>query len=173
MDHVHPVLERDPNDIVLRQISGYGGQPFPHLISLVGLLPVSRHLVLDRVDGDGLHGQFVCGAEDPNGDLSTVGDEDLFERASVARLLLTEGLDAAKRRKSALQLSLKSTLVSERGYHDSNVRMGSGSAGPSGSRTRGTGSRTGRSRSHGGDDAVSLLIQFKRQQFKECVPPRM
>jgi hypothetical protein len=96
MNHIDPMFEGDPNDILLRQISPNRRQPFPHLISLIGLLPMGSHLVLDRIDGDGLHGQFVGRSEDSDGDLSTVGDEDFFERAGVAGLFLSKGLDAAE-----------------------------------------------------------------------------
>jgi hypothetical protein len=94
VDHIDSVLQSDPDDIILSQISCHGSESLSNLISLISLLPVSTHLILDRVDGYGLHGQFVCGSEDSDGDLSSVRDQDLFKGSSMSCLFLSQRLDA-------------------------------------------------------------------------------
>lgn len=37
MDHVDPVLESDPDDVVLGEVGGHGGQALTDLISFIGL----------------------------------------------------------------------------------------------------------------------------------------
>lgn len=143
MNHIHPMLQRNPHNIILTQIRRHGRQPLPHLISLIRLLPMRGHLVLDRVDGDRLHGQFVGGSEDTDGDFTAVGDEEFFEGAGVAGLFLAEGLDAEGRVRSA-------SGKGKGGLGD--VRMNSGSAGSSsGTATWRTRRDTRRSRRHGLD----------------------
>ena len=50
------------------------------LIALVGLEAVQRIFVFFRPDGDRLQAEFVGGAENADGDLGTVGDEDFGDR---------------------------------------------------------------------------------------------
>ena len=50
-------------------------------VGLVGLEAVQGEAVLVRVDGDGADAEFVGRAEDADGDLAAVGDEQLLEWA--------------------------------------------------------------------------------------------
>lgn len=93
MNHVNAVLERDSDDIILSEISSYGRQSLSDLISLIGLLSMSGHLVFNGVDCYGLHSKLVGGSEDTNGDFTSVGDEDLLEGSSMASLFLSQSLD--------------------------------------------------------------------------------
>jgi hypothetical protein len=53
VNHVDAMLQRDPDDILLAQVSADGSESFTDLIGLVGLLSMSAESVLVRVDGDG------------------------------------------------------------------------------------------------------------------------
>ncbi|KMU86024.1 hypothetical protein CIHG_03555 [Coccidioides immitis H538.4] len=81
VDEVDAVLDGDADDLVAGEIGADGGElapPADH-VGLVRLLAVHAEAVLVGVDGDGLEGQLVGGAEDADGDLAAVGDEDLVE----------------------------------------------------------------------------------------------
>jgi hypothetical protein len=86
VNHVNTMLEGNPDDVVLSEISGDGRHAFADLVSLIGLyrtyerlirrgelggrdlLPVCGHAILHREDGNGVHGQFVSGTEDSDRD---------------------------------------------------------------------------------------------------------
>lgn len=78
MDHVDIVLQGDPDDIILSEISSYRSHSFSNEITLVTLVSMSVHPILVRVDGNGGHGQFVGSSENSDSDFTTVGNEDLF-----------------------------------------------------------------------------------------------
>ena len=60
---------------------------------LVGEAHVQRVLVGLGIDGDGLDAELAAGTDDPQGDLSAVGDEDFLEHASGG----LDGEQAARR----------------------------------------------------------------------------
>ena len=85
MNHIYIVLESDPYDIVLSEISGDRCHPFTDLISFIGLkrmgsetrniikeqvhlLSMSGHPVLIRIDCNGVHGKFVGSSKDTDSD---------------------------------------------------------------------------------------------------------
>lgn len=55
---------------------------------------VCELLGIRRVDGHGRHGKLVGSTEDTDGNLSSVSHKELFERARVAGLSLSEASDA-------------------------------------------------------------------------------
>ncbi len=85
MDGVGAGLLRHPDDLGDRQIGGDRpqhlavGQP-TDLVGLVRLEPVEGELVLLGEDRHGGAAELVGGAEDADGDLRAVGDEDLGDR---------------------------------------------------------------------------------------------
>ena len=52
------------------------------LMRFVGAADMQRGRVVGRVDGDGADAQLAGGADDANGDLAAVGDEQAFDRAA-------------------------------------------------------------------------------------------
>ena len=81
VNEVHTVLEGNLDDFITGQISTDGGvlATTADHVGLVRLLTVHRETVLMGEDGNCLEGEFMCSTEDPNGDFTTVGYEDLLE----------------------------------------------------------------------------------------------
>ncbi len=79
MDGVAARLARHPDHLGDRQIGRDRPQPGADTIGLVGLEPVQRELVLLGIDRDRALAELVGGAQDADGDLAAVGDQDLFE----------------------------------------------------------------------------------------------
>ncbi len=96
VDHIYSMFQSDPNNIILSQIRPNRSQPLPNQITLITLVSMSSHSVLEGVDGDGGHGEFVCGTEDTDGDFTSVGDEDFLEWTCMAGLFAAESLDASE-----------------------------------------------------------------------------
>ena len=82
MDRVGAGFAGDADDLGDRVDDRPRSRPRPpaDLIGLVGLEAVEGELVLLGEDGDRLDAEFGRGAEDADGDLGTVGDEDLADR---------------------------------------------------------------------------------------------
>lgn len=108
------MLEGDLDDLVGGKVCGNGGvlATLADDIGLVGFLAVHAEAVLVAVDCDGLEGQLVGGAEDANGDLAAVGDEQLLElhngaigaQALVYRVGVAMGLAVLMRRAKVVLL---------------------------------------------------------------------
>lgn len=94
MDHVDAVFKCDSDDVVLSEVGGHWGHSFANQVGLVGFVSMSVHPVLVGVDGDGRHGELVGGTEDSDGDFTSIGDEDFFQRARGSSLLLPQPGDA-------------------------------------------------------------------------------
>ncbi len=78
MDGFGPAAEGDFEDLVDVQI-GFAGGRGAEEIGFVGVSNVERGAVDVGVNGDGGDAEFAAGADDADGDLSAVGDEDLAE----------------------------------------------------------------------------------------------
>lgn len=74
------MLQSNLNNLVSGKIRTHGRilASLPNHIRLVGLLPVHGQAVLVAEDCHGLERQLVCGTEDTDGDLASVGDEQLL-----------------------------------------------------------------------------------------------
>ncbi len=89
VDGVHARIVGDLEDARHVQIGAHGFVAFAHHIALVRLEAVEGEAVLVRIDRHSLDAQFARRAEDANGDLTPVGDEQLVERPQTGlRLLL-------------------------------------------------------------------------------------
>ena len=80
MDGVGAGLDRDADHIVDVEVGGDRPLALADLVGLVGLEAMEGELVLLGEDGDGADAQLVRRAEDANGDLGTVGNQDLLDR---------------------------------------------------------------------------------------------
>ena len=94
MNHIHVVLQRYPDNIVLSEIGGDRCHALAHEVRLVRLVPMVPHSVFVRVDGDGGHGELMDSTEHSNGDFTSVSDEHLLQRSRVARLSSSKAGDA-------------------------------------------------------------------------------
>jgi len=83
VDGVGAALHRNPHDLIDVEIGAHGVAPFTDLVGLVRLESVDRSAVLPGEDGDGARTEFDGGAESTDGDLATVGDQDLGEHAHL------------------------------------------------------------------------------------------
>lgn len=81
VNHVDAMLQSNLDDFVAGEVSSDRRilSSLSDNISLVGLLSVHAETVLVAEDGHSLKGQLVGGTEDPDWDLSTVGDENLLQ----------------------------------------------------------------------------------------------
>ena len=70
------------DDLVDVEVRPHRVPVLPDLVGLVGLEPVLRVPILVREDRDGRDAQLGGGAERADGDLATVGDQDLGEHAA-------------------------------------------------------------------------------------------
>jgi hypothetical protein len=86
MDHVNSMLKCYSHDVLLAEIRSNGGQPLSNEVRLIRLVSVRTHSVFIRVDGDSRHSQFVRGSEDTDGNLTTIGYQDLLEWARMTCL---------------------------------------------------------------------------------------
>lgn len=73
------------HDLLDGEIRPHGVPRFADLVGLVGLEPVQRVAVLVGEDGDGPRAHFVAGAERPDRDLASVGDQYLAEHSRSLR----------------------------------------------------------------------------------------
>ena len=78
MDRVDTRLGSDLEDLLRHQVRLVGGCG-PDQVRLVGEADVGRVAIGLGVDGDGAHAQFLAGADDPQRDLTSVGDQDGVE----------------------------------------------------------------------------------------------
>jgi hypothetical protein len=88
VNHIDAMLKCNPDNVILGEISADGGQALANLISFIGLetssssekirrghcnryapnlLTVRREPVFVRIDRNGVHSEFMCGSEDPDG----------------------------------------------------------------------------------------------------------
>ncbi len=81
VDGIGARLPGDPDDLGDVEVGPHGMPRLPDLVRLVGLEPVHRVAILVREYGDRRRTQLVGGAEGTDGDLTTVGYEDLLEHA--------------------------------------------------------------------------------------------
>ena len=77
VDRVDVGLAGHPHDLLGVEVGTDRVALLADLVGLVGLEPVLAVAVLVREDGDRLRAQLGGGPEGPDGDLTTVGDEDL------------------------------------------------------------------------------------------------
>lgn len=106
------MFKGNPDNIVLGQIGSNRGHTLANKVRLVGFVSVRAHSVFMRVDGHGRHGKLVGSTEDTDGNLSSVSHKELFERARVAGLSLSEASDAvAKGSRLATKWITELTLV--------------------------------------------------------------
>ena len=75
MNEVHALLFRQRDDAGDVEIGADGTFAFADDIRLVRLEAVNGEPVFLRIDGDGAQAEFSRRAEDANGDLAAVGDE--------------------------------------------------------------------------------------------------
>jgi len=71
----------DADDVVDGQIGLHRPQPLADEPGFIGLEAVQGELVLARIDGDAGDAQLAGGADDADGDLAAVGDEQLADAA--------------------------------------------------------------------------------------------
>ena len=82
VDRVGPRLHRDLDDRLRVQVGAHGVPALADLVGLVGLHPVLGPAVLVGEDGHRARADLGRGAVGPDGDLATVGDQDLVEHGS-------------------------------------------------------------------------------------------
>ena len=76
MDGIDPGRPGDTNDVGDVEIGGNRFLAFSDQIAFVSLEAVKREAVFGGVDRHGPDAHFRCGAEDADGYLAAVGDED-------------------------------------------------------------------------------------------------
>jgi hypothetical protein len=79
MDRVGAALAGDADDVGEVEIGRDRSLARAHLIGLVGLEAVEAELVLLGENRHGALAELIGGAQDPDGDLAPVGDEDFLE----------------------------------------------------------------------------------------------
>ena len=79
VDRVGAALDGDPHDVLVVEVGPDRVSLLADLVGLVGLESVLGVAVLVREDGDRLGAELGGGAERADGDLTSVGDEDLAE----------------------------------------------------------------------------------------------
>ena len=84
VDGVGARLLRDADDLRDIEVRTNGMPRLADLVRLVGLQPVQRVPVLERVDRDRLRADLDGGTERANGDLTAIGNQDLREHASLS-----------------------------------------------------------------------------------------
>ena len=89
MDRIRAAFFGHADDLGNRQIGLNGAKALTDAIGLIRLKSVQRQLILFGVNGDGAFSHLVCGAHDADGDLASVGDQDLFEVCHVGPFRLT------------------------------------------------------------------------------------
>ena len=83
IDRVRAGELRDADDLVDVQVRSDRMPALADQVRLVGLLPMQRVAVLPGVDRDGPGSELEGRAERPDGDLPTVGDQDLVEHRTA------------------------------------------------------------------------------------------
>ena len=79
VDRVGAALDGHPHDVLVVEVGPDRVALLADLVGLVGLEPVLGPAVLVREDGDRPRAELGGRPERPDGDLATVGDEDLGE----------------------------------------------------------------------------------------------
>ena len=103
MDRLDPVGEGRLDDRLDPEVA-LGRRRWTDADGDVGLLDVQGAGIGVAVDGDRFHAHLVAGADDPDGDLAAVGDQDSTER----------GRRRGHRRAASLRKDIGSRLASER-----------------------------------------------------------
>lgn len=93
------MLKSDPDDIVLGQVGSNRGHTLTNKVRLVRFVSVSAHSVFVGIDGHGRHGKLVGSTEDTDGNLPSISHKELFERARMAGLFLSEASDTVENRR--------------------------------------------------------------------------
>lgn len=76
MDRITAGLTGDPDHFTDGKVRLDWTQPFTYAVTFVCLETMKGKLVFVGIDGDGSQAQFVGGSENPNGDFTSVGDEN-------------------------------------------------------------------------------------------------
>ena len=83
MDRVDADCLREPHDAGDVEVRADRLARLADVVRLVGLEAVQGEAVFVRVDRDGADAELVGRAEDADGDLAAVGDEQLLKRAGL------------------------------------------------------------------------------------------
>jgi hypothetical protein len=80
MEELLTMLNSDSHDLILRKIRLYRPElaSLANDISLISLLPVHAQAILMTVNSDSVQGQLVSSTEDSDGDLATIGNQNLL-----------------------------------------------------------------------------------------------
>ena len=75
---------------------GFGGRVARQRVGFVGRTRPERTRVRIRVHGHSAHAQFMAGANDPQGNLPAVGDQDLLKRGTGHGEIIGRGRESGK-----------------------------------------------------------------------------